>query len=367
MTRFARRMDGIEVSGIRRIFDLVQGLKDAADFSLGQPDFEVPPEIQKAAVDAIREGRNKYTVTVGLPELVESLKEDLKRRSGFKDGGVIVTAGSAGALFLALGVLVEEGDEVVVPDPYFVLYKHVVRFFGGKPVFLDTYPDFRVTPAKLESVVTSRTRAILFNNPVNPTGVAYSREEVAAVAEFAKRRGILLMSDEIYEAFSYDFPHECALKHDPGALLIGGFSKKYGITGWRLGFAAGPKDVIEKMAVLQQFSFVCAPAPVQAAGIAALKTDMAVVVEAYRRKRDLVVEGLKDRFEFVRPQGAFYVFPKCPWGDDESFVRKAIESKCLIVPGSACSERRTHFRISFAQSESTLRRGIDILNKIAKK
>src|SRR5688572_1823670 len=367
MTRFARRMDKIEVSGIRRIFDLIQGMPDAADFSLGQPDFPPPEVMQRAAIEAIRDGRNKYTPTQGMPSLIERVKHDLERTSGFKDGGVIVTAGSAGALFLALGVLLEEGEEVVIPDPYFVLYKHLVNFFGGKPVILDTYPDFRIKPDKLDALITPKTRAVIFNNPVNPTGIAYSREEVAAIAAVAKKRGVLLISDEIYDAFSYDFAHECALKHDANALLIGGFSKKFGVTGWRLGFAAGPKDIVDKMAMLQQFTFVCAPSTAQAAAVAAMDVDMKPVIDTYRRKRDLVVQGLKDRFEIVVPQGAFYVFPKCPWGVDDEFVRSAIESKCLVVPGSACSEKKTHFRISYAQSEETLKRGIDALNKIARK
>ena len=367
MTRFAKRMDKIEISGIRRIFDLIQGMPDAADFSLGQPDFPPPEPVQRAAIDAIRGSKNKYTVTQGMPDLVEKIRADLSRTSGFRDGGVIVTAGSAGALFLTLGVLLEEGEDVIIPDPYFVLYKHVVNFFGGRPVFLDTYPDFRITPQKLEALITPRTRAILFNNPVNPTGVAYKREEVAAIAAVARKRGVLLISDEIYDAFSYDFPHECALKHDPGAILIGGFSKKYGVTGWRLGFAAGPREIIDKMAMLQQFTFVCAPSTAQAAALSAFDVDMKPVIDSYRRKRDLVVQGLRDRYEIVAPQGAFYAFPKCPWGIDDEFVRRAIESKCLVVPGSACSEKKTHFRISYAQSDEILKRGIDALNKIARK
>ncbi|MBI4564409.1 MAG: aminotransferase class I/II-fold pyridoxal phosphate-dependent enzyme [Planctomycetes bacterium] len=367
MTRFARRMDQVEVSGIRRIFDLVEGMNDAVDFSLGQPDFEVPEPVRRAAVAAIQSGSNKYTVTQGLPALVERVKDEMKRRGGFKDGGVIVTAGSAGALFLALGVLAEEGDEVLVPDPYFVLYKHVVRFFGAKPVFLDTYPDFRLRPEKIEGAVTPRTRFLLFNNPVNPTGMAYTADEVAAVAAVARKHRIQVLSDEIYDAFVYDFPHEPILKHDPDAVLVGGFSKKFGITGWRLGFAAGPREIIDKMAMLQQFSFVCAPSTAQAAALAAFDVDMTSCIQQYRMKRDLLVDGLKDRYELVRPQGAFYLFPKCPWGSDEEFVRRAIEARCLVVPGRACSERGTHFRISYAQPEEKLRRGIDVLNQIARR
>ncbi|MBI2931745.1 MAG: aminotransferase class I/II-fold pyridoxal phosphate-dependent enzyme [Planctomycetes bacterium] len=365
MTKFARRMDRVEMSGIRRIFDLARQMTDAVDLSLGQPDFDVPGPIKRAMIEAIERGYNRYTVTQGMPELIEGLRRHLQRDSGFKDGGILVTAGTAGGLFQALAVLVEDGDEVVVPDPYFALYYHLVNFFGGKPVLLDTYPDFRIRPEKLEALLTPRTRVIVFNNPVNPTGVAYRPDEVAAICDVAKRHEVLLLSDEIYSAFSYDFPHESVLKHDGNALLVGGFSKTFAVTGWRLGFAAGPRDIIEKMAVLQQFSFVCANAPGQRAAITALDVDVSAYVDAYRKKRDFVVAALKDRFDFVRPQGAFYVFPKCPWGDDEAFVRKAIENKLLIVPGRATSKRTSHFRLSFAVSDRQLERAVEILNKLA--
>jgi len=355
------------MSGIRRIFDLAREMTDAVDFSLGQPDFEVPAPVRKALAAAVEAGHNKYTVTQGMPELREKLRERLARDCGFGDGGVLVTAGSAGALFQALAVLVEEGDEVIVPDPYFVLYCHLVNFFGAKPVLLDTYPDFRVRPEKLDALITTRTKAILFNNPVNPTGVAYTKEEVAAIAAVAKKRGVLVIADEIYSAFSYDFPHESVLRHDGGALLVGGLSKTYAVTGWRLGFAAGPRDIIDRMAMLQQFSFVCANAPGQVAAMTALDVDVSAYIEGYRRKRDLVYGGLKDRFEVVKPQGAFYVFPKCPWGTDEEFVKKAIESRVLVVPGRAASKHPTHFRLSFAVGDEQLKRGIEVLNRIARR
>jgi len=359
-------MDKVEVSGIRRIFDLARGMTDAIDFSLGQPDFDVPVPVRKAMADAVESGHNKYTVTQGAPELRERLRRHLAEHAGFRDGAILVTAGSAGGLFQALAVLVEEGDEVIVPDPYFVLYGHLVNFFGAKPVILDTYPDFRVRPDTLESLITPRTKVIIFNNPVNPTGVAYTREEVAAISAVAKKHGVLVIADEIYSAFSYDFPHESVLRHDGNALLVGGFSKTYAATGWRLGFAAGPADIIDRMAMLQQFSFVCANAPGQLAAAAALDVDMSKHIADYRRKRDLVYEGLKDRFEIVRPQGAFYAFPKCPGGRDQDFVKKAVEQRVLVVPGSAASKRDTHFRICYAAPDRTLERGIEILNKLAR-
>lgn len=367
MTKFARRMDRIEVSGIRRIFDLARQMSDGVDLSLGQPDFDVPPPVRKAMIAAIEGGRNRYTVTQGLPELHARLRVHLREHYGFKDGGLIITAGAAGALFLALGVLVDDGDEVIVPDPYFVLYNHVISFFGGTPVLVDTYPDFRVHPERLEALITPKTRAILFNNPVNPTGIAYAREEVEAVAAVARKRGILVISDEIYADFTYDFAHESMVRHDPHTLLVGGFSKTYAVPGWRLGFAAGPRDIVDKMAMLQQSSFVCANTPGQLAAVAALDVDLKPYVDGYRKKRDLVYGGLKDRFEIARPQGAFYIFPKCPWGTDEEFVGKAIGSNVLVVPGSAASRRNTHFRLSYAVSNRTLERGVEVLNKIARR
>ncbi|MBI2901075.1 MAG: aminotransferase class I/II-fold pyridoxal phosphate-dependent enzyme [Planctomycetes bacterium] len=353
------------MSGIRKIFELAQGVKDAVDFSLGQPHFDTPAEVKAAAIQAIQNGFNRYTVTQGIPALREKIRSELARKWGFRDGDVMVTAGVAGGLFLATAALVDKGDEVIVPDPYFVLYRQLVNFFLGVPVLLDTYPDFRIRPEKLEALITPRTKLILFNNPVNPTGTAYTAAEVAAIAAVARKHGVLLASDEIYEAFSYDFPHESMLRHDPGALLMGGFGKTYAIPGWRLGFAAGPREIIEKMNLLQQFSFVCAPSPAQAAGVAALSLDMKPYIDEYRRKRDFVYEGLRDRYEVVKPQGAFYIFPKCPSGDDQTFVRRAIENKVLIVPGGACSQHQTHFRLSFAASDPDLARGVEILNRLA--
>lgn len=359
-------MDRIEISGIRKIFDLVQKMPDAIDLSLGQPDFETPPEVRRAAQKSIEEGHNRYTVTQGLPELRERLLARAEERSGGREAGVIVTGGSAGALFEAFMVLVEEGDEVVIPDPYFVLYCHLVRVCGGTPVLLDTYPDFRIRASALEACVTPRTKLVIVNSPCNPTGVALRADELQAVAAVARKHGLLLISDEIYDSYAYDGPHESLYRHYENTLLVGGFSKTYSVTGWRLGYAAGPPDIVERMTMFQQFSFVCANAPAQRAALAMLDLDMTPYVEAYRRKRDLAYAGLQDVYRCVRPEGAFYLFPECPGGDDRKFIQRAIEAGVLIVPGSACSARRTHFRLSFAVSEEKLKRGIDLLRRLAR-
>lgn len=368
MARFARRMGKIEMSGIRRIFDLAQGMNDAVDLSLGQPDFGPPPAVREAAKEAIDGGWNKYTTTQGLPAFLGALRPYAAERFGVRrEDGLMATCGVAGGLFLALSALIDEGDEVLIPDPCFVLYRHVVNFLGGRPVMIDTYPDFRVRPEAIEKLATPRTKLFLFNNPVNPTGVAYAADEVAALAAVCARRGLMVLSDEIYDAFSYDFPHASFARHNAGeVVLLGGLSKSFGVPGWRLGFASGPKDVIDQMATLSQFTFVCAPVPLQMAAATALRTDMTPYVAPYRAKRDLVYEGIRERYEVVKPQGAFYIFPKVPWGDDQTFVRKAISERVLIVPGSACSSRGTHFRLSFAADDGSLRRGIDVLNRIAR-
>ncbi|HLY74771.1 MAG TPA: aminotransferase class I/II-fold pyridoxal phosphate-dependent enzyme [Planctomycetota bacterium] len=364
---FARRMDRLQLSGIRKIYDLAARLENPVNLSLGQPDFETPREIQDAAIDAIRSGKNGYVPTPGIPELQDKLREELRRRAGFTRGKILVTPGVSAALFLAMGVLVEKGDEVIVPDPYFSLYWNSIRFFAGIPVLLDTYPDFRIDPDRLDRLISPRTKLILLNNPVNPTGVAYTSGEVAAVAEVARRRKVMILSDEIYASYSYDFPHESLGLHADRPLIVGGFGKAYAITGWRLGFAAGPDEVIDKMTVLQQFSFVCAPSFAQYAGVAALDVKVSKHRADYRRKRDFVYDELKNRYDIARPQGAFYFFPKCPGGlRDTEFVNRAIQRGLLIVPGSACSRKSTHFRMSYAVPDRTLERGVEILKKLAR-
>ncbi len=359
-------MDGVEISGIRKIFDLVQGMTGAIDLSIGQAHFDSPPGVKEAAKAAIDDGFNRYTVTQGIPELNEKLRVRLRKRFGLQGGGTLITSGCAGGIFEAFMVLVDEGDEVIVPDPYFVIYCHLVRICGGKPVLLDTYPDFRVRAAELEKLITPRTKAILINTPSNPTGIALRAEELSDIAAVAKKHDLLIISDEIYDAFHYNGGHESMCRHYENTLLLGGFSKTYAIPGWRLGFAAGPPDIIEQMTMFQQFSFVCANAPAQRAALRMLDTDMSEYLSPYRTKRDIVYDGLRDVFECVRPDGAFYIFPKCPDGvTDEEFVRRAIENKVLIVPGSAASRRNTHFRLSFAAPDDDLKRGVDILRGLA--
>jgi aspartate/methionine/tyrosine aminotransferase len=362
----AGRMAHIESSGIRKVFELARSLKDPVNLSIGQPDFDVPQPIKDAAVAAIERGANGYTVTQGIAELRAKLSAEVQRRYKHADRQLFITSGTSGALVLALCCTVNPGDEVILFDPYFVMYPHLVELAGGKSVILDTYPDFTIDPDRVRAAITPRTKAILVNSPANPTGRSPSRAVLRDLAVLAREKGVLLVSDEIYSAFSYDQPFCSPAEFNEDVLVFDGFSKKYGMTGWRLGYAHGPRRLIEEMVKLQQFTFVCAPSMVQWAGLVALDYDVSAFVKSYRAKRDRIYQGLKERFEVAKPEGAFYLFPKAPHGTGTEFVAEAIRNNLLIIPGNVFSRRDTHFRISYAADDRTLDQGIEILNRLAR-
>jgi aspartate aminotransferase/aminotransferase len=236
---------------------------------------------------------------------------------------------------------------------------------GGNCVFVDTYPDFSIDPARVAAAITPRTKLILLNSPANPTGAVAGEAEVRALAELAARHNIALVSDEIYREFCYDAPLVSPTRWNDQSIVIDGFSKTYGVTGWRLGFVHGPAAIIDKLTMLQQYTFVCAPHPLQWAALAAMDVDMSAHVAAYRSRRDLVVSGLETAgYRVARPGGAFYVFPESPHGTGSDFVARAIVNELLVIPGNVFSRRDTHFRISYAASEATIERGLKVLRTL---
>ena len=367
MTWIADRTRAFDSSGIRKVFDLAAKMKDPINLSIGQPDFDVPEEIKTACIDAIKSGKNSYALTQGMPVLREKLQKRIDAEYGHGNRRVFVSSGTSGGLALAMLSLVNPGDEVIVFDPYFVMYTSLTQLAGGKPVIIDTYPDFRIDLAKVAAAITPRTKMILLNSPANPTGVIASEAEIRGLAKLAAEKNIVLLSDEIYRSFCYDEPFVSPATFNDQTLVIDGFSKSHGMTGWRLGFVHGPAEVIDTMVKLQQYTFVCAPQPVQWAGAVAMDVDMSHYVTEYKRKRDLIVDGLSDLYEITKPGGAFYVFPKAPWGTGGDFVAEAIKHNLLIIPGNIFSSRDTHFRISYAASEETIQRGIEVLRKMAKR
>ena len=362
----ADRTQCFDASGIRKMFDLGAKMTDPINLSIGQPDFDVPQEVRQAAIDAIESGKNGYALSQGMPVLREKLQTRIDRQYGHDDRDVFVTCGTSGGLVLAMLALVNPGDEVIVFDPYFVMYDSLAAVVGGKVVYVDTYPDFQIDPDRVATAITDRTKLIIFNSPSNPTGVVAGREGVRALAELAARRNVVLLSDEIYREFCYDGIAVSPAEFNSQTLVVDGFSKSHAIPGWRLGFAHGPSAVIHEMVKLQQYSFVCAPQPAQWAGAVAMDVDVTGRIDAYRRKRDMLAAGLADDYEMVRPGGAFYAFPKLPWGTGDEFVKKAIQRNLLIIPGNIFSRHDTHFRISYAAADATIERGIEVLRKLAK-
>lgn len=367
MSFLAERMSHIDASGIRKVFALAAKMKDPINLSIGQPDYDVDTEVKEAAIAAIRAGHNSYTQTWGLDELREGVQAYYNEKFGVVPQNVMVTSGVSGALFLALLATVNPGDEVIYADPYFVMYKHLVNLLGGVPVPVDTFPHFKLTPGAVEQAITPRTKLLIVNSPSNPTGVTLDRSELQALADLGRKHNLLVITDEIYESLLYDEAPATMVGMYDNVILLNGLSKSAGMTGWRIGFAAGPDSVIQAMNTLQQYTFVCAPSFAQRAAIVALKEDMRPKIDAYRKKRDIMYEGLRGHFNVTRPGGAFYIFPEAPNGDGDEFVKTAIENNLLIIPGSVFSSRKSHYRISFAAKDETLHRGIEVLKRLSGK
>lgn len=360
----ADRMSRIDASGIRKVFDLAAHMTDPINLSIGQPHFDTPEPIKAAMKRAIDEGKNAYSQTQGIAPLLAKLQARVDQQYGHADRRVFVTSGTSGALTLALCTLVNPGDEVIIFDPYFVMYKHLTALAGGRPVMVDTYPDFHIDIERVRGAVTPKTKVILFNSPANPTGAVATAEEVRQLAELAAEHNIALISDEIYHSYCYVDSFSRPATVNERTIVIDGMSKSHSMTGWRIGWCHGPADVIQQMTKLQQFTFVCAPQPAQWAAVEALEYDISDRVAEYAAKRDLMRSMLGGEFEIEGGDGAFYLFIRAPWGAGSEFVAKAIENGLLIIPGNVFSEADTHFRLSYAAKDDTLRRGAELLLKL---
>src|SRR5205823_2550220 len=338
----SRRALGVDASGIRKAFDLAAKMKDPINLSIGLPDFDVPEPAKEAAIAAIKSGHNRYTQTQGIAPLRERLRKDLSTEIGRDVGEILITSGVSGGLFLAILATIDPGDEAIFLDPYFVMYKHLLTMAGGRANIVDSYPDFRFHADRVRKAITPRSKLLILNSPSNPTGVVMSQQEVQQAVNLAREHDLLIISDEIYEPFLYSSPSspDSPARLYDKTVILRGFSKSHAMTGWRLGYAAGPAEIIAQMTKLQQYTYVCAPGPFQHAALAALDVPMADAVAAYKRKRDIVFERLSRKFELVKPQGAFYIFPKAPAGQTATeFVSRAIDNNVLIIPGNVFSER----------------------------
>ncbi|MDA8217646.1 MAG: aminotransferase class I/II-fold pyridoxal phosphate-dependent enzyme [Dehalococcoidales bacterium] len=349
----AERVQHIPPSGIRKFFDLLGTMEGVISLGVGEPDFTTPWHIREAAIHSIEQGYTMYTSNYGILELREELARHLARTYEVvydPRRELLITVGVSEALDLALRAILNPGEEVIIPDPGYVSYMPCTVLAGGKVVSVPTRveDDFKVSAAAIEARVTPATKAILLGYPNNPTGAVLTHDELAAIAEVAKRNDLLVISDEIYDRLVYDGDHTCFSSlpgmHDR-TILLGGFSKSYAMTGWRIGYAAAPADILEAMLKIHQYGALCAPIMSQKAAIQALKAgegDVQEMVADYNRRRRVMVKGLNDiGLSCFEPKGAFYAFPSVASTglSSESFAERLLyEEKVAVVPGSAFGE-----------------------------
>jgi aspartate/methionine/tyrosine aminotransferase len=362
----ARRAAAFDSSGIRKAFDLAARLTDPINLSIGQPDFAMPEAARGAAAAAIDAGRNGYTATQGLGPLRDRLEARARAETGHEGRRLMVTSGTSGGLALALMALVDPGDEVIVFEPAFVMYRPMVEFLGGRVVAIDTAPAFTVDLERVAAAITPQTKLILLNTPANPTGVVASADTVRDLAMLADRHGITIVSDELYRTLCYDAPFASPALHSERVVVLDGFSKSHAMTGWRVGWLHGPAEVVDACAMIQQYTFVCAPQVGQWAALEALECPMDAPLAECRRKRDKLVAGLRDHYDFQVPGGAFYLYPRAPGGSGAAFAERAVaEQKLIVVPGNVFGAADTHFRIAYTTDDRTLDRGIAALRQLA--
>ena len=363
----SKRAGAFDSSGIRKAFDLAAKLENPINLAIGQPDFAMPAEAREAAKAALDAGKNGYTPTQGIPALRDRLESEVRQELGQPGRSLCVTSGSSGALVLALMALIDPGDEVILFEPAFVMYRPLVEFLGGRCIIVDTSPSFRIDVDQVAAAITPRCRVMLLNTPANPTGIVAPEETVRALARLAQQRGVTLISDELYRSYCYDEPFHSPAAHSESVVVIDGFSKSHAMTGWRVGWVHGPKPIIDACTMLQQYTFVCAPQVGQWGAIAALDCSMAGPLAECRRKRDKLMAGLRGLYAFVPPGGAFYLYPEAPGGSGRAFAERAVEEeKLIVVPGSVFGSADTHFRIAYTVSDQMLDRGIAALQRLAR-
>ncbi|KYH37700.1 MAG: aspartate aminotransferase [Candidatus Bathyarchaeota archaeon B24] len=349
---------------------------DVIHFEIGEPDFDTPEHIKEAAAKALKEGYTHYTPSPGILELREAISEYLEEefKVEYSPDEIIATPGGKAAIFYALTTVVEEGDEVIIPDPAFPAYESVIRFLNAKPVFvrLKEENDFRMIPEDVEAKVTDKTKAVVINSPHNPCGSVLTRSDVEGLAEIALRHNLVLITDDVYHKIIYDgFEHESVVSIPEvrdRVLLLNSLSKTYAMTGWRIGYIAADRRFIERMVVLQNNLVSCLPAFVQKATVAALRGPQDFVkkmVDEYRRRRDVIVDGLNRirGFKCKKPLGAFYVFPniKGVGMDERELVEYLLrEAKVATLHGSAFGPGgEGYLRFSYATSIDLIKAGLE--------
>jgi aminotransferase len=379
----AKKIEAVPPSGIRRFFDIAATMDDVISLGIGEPDFDTPPAIVRAGLASLEAGETHYTSNSGIVALREALADHLEQLYGVRydpESELLITVGVSEALYLALAATVEHGDEVLVPEPCFVSYNPEVIFSGGQPVNVCTSAenDFQLLAWQVEEAITPRTKALLLGYPNNPTGAVMSRERLLDVARLAEKHDLLVISDEIYDRLVYGVEHTCfaALPNmRQRTILLGGFSKAYAMTGWRIGYAAAPAEILGAMRKVHQYTIMSAPTTAQYAALEALHHGEESVQEMrarYDRRRRLIVEGLNNiGLTCFEPKGAFYAFPSIAatgMSDDEFSERLLMEEKVACVPGSAFGACGAgHVRCSYATAYDQIEEALARMARFAQR
>lgn len=383
MRTLSEKVLSIKPSGIRKFFDIVSEMKDAISLGVGEPDFDTPWHIRDEGIYALERGKTFYTSNSGLKELREEIANYIKRTQGISydpNSEIIVTVGGSEAIDIGLRAIINEGDEVIIPQPSYVSYEPCAVLANAKPVIIDLKAEneFSLTAQELLSAITDKTKVLILPFPNNPTGAIMEREDLEAIAKVCIEKDIWVMSDEIYSALNYKGEHISIASLDgmqERTILINGFSKSYAMTGWRLGYACAPKELIQQMTKIHQFAIMCAPTTSQYAAVEALKhgdKDVEEMRQSYNQRRRFLMNAFREMgLECFEPYGAFYVFPciKEFGMTSEEFATKFLqEEKVAVVPGTAFGNCGEGFlRISYAYSLENLKIAMERLKRFVER
>jgi aminotransferase len=378
----SKLVENIPPSGIRAFFDLVLGMKDVISLGVGEPDFVTPWNVREAAIYSLEEGYTSYTSNKGLYELRQDISRHLKHKYSLEydaQDEILITVGVSEAFDLALRAIINRGDRILIPEPYYVSYGPLVTLAGGRPVFIKTDPNsgFKITPRDILRHCDRRTKGIILNYPNNPTGASYTKKELIAISKAVRKRDLIMISDEIYSDLTYDFAHT-PFATLPGmrerTIYLNGFSKSYAMTGWRIGYVCAPEKTVSLMTKIHQYTMLCAPIMSQMAAREALKSgdrSTEQMKREYRRRRELVVSGLNDiGLTCHKPEGAFYAFPSIRASGLSSmdFAKGLLKKeRVALVPGTAFGPSgEGYVRISYASGLSNIKEALVRIKRFLK-
>jgi aminotransferase len=379
----SEKVRSVPPSGIRKFFDIIATMDDVISLGIGEPDFTTPLHIRQAGIQSLEDGCTSYTSNAGLLVLRQALAQHLERLYGVQydpESELMITVGVSEALADALIATIDPGDEVIVPEPCFVSYRPGVIFAGGTPVAVPTYAanDFQLTAGEVRAAITPRTKALLLGYPNNPTGAVMTRERLLEIAAIAQEHDLLVFSDEIYDRLVYGVEHTCFASL-PGmqerTVLLGGFSKAYAMTGWRVGYVAAPQEIAQAAYKVHQYAIMCAPTPSQYAALEALRngeSDVQAMRAEYDRRRRVLVDGLNDiGLTCFEPRGAFYAFPSITVSGlpcEEFSERLLFEEKVAVVPGTAFGASGDgHVRCCYATSLEQIEEALERIQRFARR